>query len=169
MNDIINADSTNQTGTQTTKEATMQQPTPVLDINALFSAAVLNAVNAATAPLVERIAALEARLETITTASDELTGIWKPSDIRYNGTYFEIKKKAITFRTKDGDSNSYTIIKIKRQLLKDKDWVRYTIFYRDLDSQKVEFPFYFRSADRGVIRFKNQPSLVWKKDVEMTS
>jgi hypothetical protein len=105
----------------------------------------------------------------ITTASDELTGIWKPSDIRYNGTYFEIKKKAITFRTKDGDSNSYTIIKIKRQLLKDKDWVRYTIFYRDLDSQKVEFPFYFRSADRGVIRFKNQPSLVWKKDVEMTS
>jgi hypothetical protein len=105
----------------------------------------------------------------ITTASDELTGIWKPSDIRYNGTYFEIKKKAITFRTKDGDSNSYTIIKIKRQLLKDKDWVQYTIFYRDLDSQKVEFPFYFRSADRGVIRFKNQPSLVWKKDVEMTS
>jgi hypothetical protein len=105
----------------------------------------------------------------ITTASDELTGIWKPSDIRYNGTYFEIKKKAITFRTKDGDSNSYTIIKIKRQLLKDKDWVQYTIFYRDLDSQKVEFPFYFRSSDRGVIRFKNQPSLVWKKDVEMTS
>lgn len=49
----------------------MQQPTPALDINALFSAAVLNAVNAATAPLVERIAALEARLETITTASDE--------------------------------------------------------------------------------------------------
>jgi hypothetical protein len=46
------------------KEATMQetQATPVLDINALFSAAVLNAVNAATAPLVERIALLERSL-----------------------------------------------------------------------------------------------------------
>jgi hypothetical protein len=105
----------------------------------------------------------------ITTASDELTGIWKPSDIRYSGSYFEIKKKAIIFQTKDGDSHSYTIMEIKKELLKDKDWVQYTIFYQDIDFRKVEFPFYFRSSDRGVIRFKNQPSLVWKKDVEMTS
>lgn len=91
MNDIINADSTNQTGTQT-----MQATQSPFDINALFSAAILNAVNAATAPLVariellerslvvadkaaqgneadlfSRIAALEARLDNITTASDE--------------------------------------------------------------------------------------------------
>ena len=105
----------------------------------------------------------------ITTADDELTGIWKPLDIRYNGAHFEIKKKAITFWTKDGDSNSYKIIKIKKQLLKDKEWVEYTIFYQDFDFQKVEFPFYFRSSDRDIIRFKNQPTLVWKKDVETIS
>jgi predicted house-cleaning noncanonical NTP pyrophosphatase (MazG superfamily) len=52
------------------KEAIVQTQSP-FDINALFSAAILNAVNAATTPLLTRIAALEARLEDITTASDE--------------------------------------------------------------------------------------------------
>jgi hypothetical protein len=105
----------------------------------------------------------------ITTASDELTGIWKPMDIQYNGAYFEIKRKAITFQTKDGDSSSYTIMEIKKELLKGKEWIQYTIFYQDHDFQKEEFPFYFRSSGRGMIRFKHQPSLVWKKEVEMIS
>jgi hypothetical protein len=47
------------------KEATMQPlqyTSSPFDINAMFSAAVLNAVNAATAPLMERIATLERSL-----------------------------------------------------------------------------------------------------------
>lgn len=105
----------------------------------------------------------------ITTASDELIGTWKASDIRYNETSFEIEKKAITFRTKEGDSNSYTIIKIKKELMLDGQWVQYTIFYKDLDLHKVEFPFYYNASDKGMIRFKNQPYLVWKKDVGITT
>jgi hypothetical protein len=100
----------------------------------------------------------------ITTASDELIGIWKASNIRYHDTSFEIKKKAITFCTKEGNSNSFRIIKIKKEVMQDKEWVLYTIFYIDRDMQKEEFPFYFRSSNSGVIRFKNQPHLVWKKD-----
>jgi len=100
----------------------------------------------------------------ITTASDELIGIWKTSNIRYKDTSFEIKKKAITFCTKEGDSNKFTIIKIKKELMQDKEWVQYTIFYRDRDLQKTEFPFYFLSTNSGIIRFENQPYLVWKKD-----
>jgi AAA+ ATPase superfamily predicted ATPase len=68
MDNIIIANSTQQTGTQTIKEATMQATQSPFDINALFSAAVLNAVNAATAPLLERIATLE------TTIRDRLFG-----------------------------------------------------------------------------------------------
>lgn len=100
----------------------------------------------------------------ITTASDELIGIWKTSDMRYKDTSFEIKKKAITFRTKEGNSESFSILKIKKEPMQDKEWVLYTIFYIDRDLQKVEFPLYFRSSDSGMIRFKNQPYLVWKKD-----
>jgi len=100
----------------------------------------------------------------ITTASDELIGIWKTSNIRYKDTSFEIKKKAITFCTKEGDRNKFTIIKIKKELMQDKKWVQYTIFYRDRDLQKAEFPFCFLSTNSGMIRFENQPYLVWKKD-----
>jgi hypothetical protein len=100
----------------------------------------------------------------ITTASDELTGIWASSDIRYENTYFEIKKREITFGTKNGDSDSYTILEIKKKPMQDDNWVQYTIFYQNRDLQKVEFPFYFQSSDRGMIRFMNQSSLVWKKE-----
>lgn len=104
-----------------------------------------------------------------TSASEGLIGIWKTSDMRYNDTFFEIKKKEIIFRTKEGNSESFPIIKIKKEPMEDKEWVLYTIFYCSRDSQKLEFPFYFRPADSGVIRFKNQPYLVWKKDIGITT
>jgi hypothetical protein len=55
-------DSTNQTGTQTTKEATMQQPTPVFDFTATINAALAQAIHLATQPLMARIELLERSL-----------------------------------------------------------------------------------------------------------
>lgn len=55
-------DSTNQTGTQSTKEATMQVPTPVFDFTATINAALAQAIAQAVAPLVERIEVLERSL-----------------------------------------------------------------------------------------------------------
>jgi hypothetical protein len=100
----------------------------------------------------------------ITTASDELIGVWKSSNGQYKDTSFEIHQKAITFRTKEGDSNSYGIVEIKKEMMEDKEWVLYTIYYINNNLQKMEFPFYYQLCDSGVIRFKNQPSLVWRKD-----
>jgi hypothetical protein len=105
----------------------------------------------------------------IPSAPEGLIGIWRTSDMRYNDTSFEIKKKEIIFRTKEGNSEIFSIIKIKREPMQDKEWVQYTIFYRSRDLQKLEFPFYFLPADSGVIRFKNQPYLVWKKDTDITT
>jgi hypothetical protein len=103
----------------------------------------------------------------LTTPSDELVGIWKATDIRYNDTYFEIDKRIITFHTKEGSTESYAIVKIEKKTIPDDEWINYTIYYRNRDLQKVEFPFYFRPSQNGVIRFKNQPSLVWKKEVDI--
>jgi protein-tyrosine phosphatase len=105
----------------------------------------------------------------IKSAPEDLIGIWRASNISYSDTYFEIEKESITFRTKEGDRNSYKIIKIKKEPMQDDVWVLYTIFYRDQDLQKVEFPFYFQTTDRGVIRFKNQPGLVWKNINSLTN
>ena len=100
----------------------------------------------------------------ISSVSEDLIGIWKSTDIRYNNTSFEITKKAITFHTKEGDINSFAIIKIEKDQIKDGEWEQYTLYYRNRDLQKIEFPFYFRTTDKGMIRFVNQPSLVWKKE-----
>lgn len=110
------------------------------------------------------IAIISIHCGNITSASEDLIGVWKATNIRYNNTSFEIEKNAITFRTKEGDINSFTIIKIEKEQMQDSEWVQYTIYYRNRDLQKVEFPFYFRSTDKNMIRFMNQPSLVWKKE-----
>jgi hypothetical protein len=55
-------DATMQDNTIKTIDTTMQATQSPFDINLLFSAAILNAVNTATAPLVQRIAVLERSL-----------------------------------------------------------------------------------------------------------
>jgi protein-tyrosine phosphatase len=102
-------------------------------------------------------------------ASEDLIGTWKSTDIKYSDTFFKIEKKAITFHTREGDNNSYTIIGIKKEQMQDGRWVQVTIFYKENERQKVEFPFYFQSAGSGIIRFKNQPGLVWKNINSLTN
>jgi len=97
-------------------------------------------------------------------APSELIGIWKASDVRYRGTSFEINENAITFLDKNGDRNTYTIVEIKRENMPDKKWVLYTLRYLDSHLKTTEFPFYFRSSKEAMIRFKHQPSLIWKQD-----
>jgi hypothetical protein len=99
-----------------------------------------------------------------TTPSDKLIGVWKASDVRYSDTFFEIDKKEITFHSKEGTSSRCPILKIKKKAMQDGEWIQYTIFYRNRDFQKVEFLFYLHPSEDAVIRFKNQPYLVWKKD-----
>ena len=85
-------------------------------------------------------------------------------DIRYINTSFEITKNEIIFITKEGDINSFSIIKIEKEHSQTGEWMKYILYYRNRDLQKMEFPFYFRTTDKGMIRFLNQPNLVWKKE-----
>jgi predicted transcriptional regulator with HTH domain len=114
--------------------------------------------------LIALLFSITASCAKICTTPKELIGIWKATDIRYSGTSFEIKKGAITFQDKNGGINSYRIVEIKREFMRDEKWVRYTLCYLDNNLKTMEFPFYFLSSDEGMIRFKNQPSLIWKKD-----
>jgi len=53
--------------------------------------------------------------------------------------------------------------------MQDDVWVLVTIFYKDQDQQKVEFLFYFDTSDKNMLRFLNQPYLVWKKESGITT
>ncbi len=98
------------------------------------------------------------------TAPEELIGIWRTADIRYKKTFFAIEKKSITFQYTNGSSSSYAIKGIEKKSLKNNDWILYTLHYLDSNLQKMEFSFYYQSYEVGMIRFKHQTSLVWKKD-----
>lgn len=96
------------------------------------------------------------------TIPDELVGIWKTPTFKYRDTFFELRKKVVIFRTKEGDVNSYTITKMKREKNRNDEWILYTIYYQN-NNLKTEFPFYYHPSQNGLIRFKNQLNLAWKK------
>ena len=97
------------------------------------------------------------------TIPDELIGVWKTLAFKYRDTFFELRKKAITFGTKEGDINTYTIKNIKRKKNRNDEWISYTVYYQNEYLQKSEFHFYYNSSQNGLIRSKNQQNLVWRK------
>ena len=114
--------------------------------------------------LIALLLSITATCSKTSSIPQDLIGIWKASDIRYSGTSFEINKDAITFQDKNGDRNTYTIVEIKRENMPDKSWKLYTLCYLDNHLKTMDFQFYFRSSEQGMIRFKHQPSLIWKQD-----
>jgi hypothetical protein len=98
-----------------------------------------------------------------TVIDDEMLGTWKTASHKYKDTYFELKKSEVWFGTVEGGVNSYIISEIDKKQ-KNEDWILYTIYYIDEALKKSEFVFYYCSSDDGLIRFKNQPTLVWKKE-----
>ena len=98
-----------------------------------------------------------------TVIADDMLGIWKTTSHKYKDTYFELKRNEVCFGTVEGSVNSYIISEIDKKK-ENEDWILYTIFYIDEALKKSEFIFYYSSSADGLIRFKNQPTLVWKKE-----
>ncbi len=97
---------------------------------------------------------------------DELLGTWKTEALKYQDTFFEMKTDLLVLGMKTGEVHSFTITKVEGKKLREEEWVLYTVFYQNDSLQKFEFPFYYKAAKNGVIRFKNQENLVWKKEIQ---
>ena len=96
--------------------------------------------------------------------SDEMIGTWKTSDPEYKGTYFELTQAKIIFGTLEGDVNANTIKKIKKKKIPDTEEILFTITYVNIEGQESLFSFFFSSKNNGMIRFQNQPEMVWTKE-----
>ena len=120
--EVTMPDSTNQTGTQSTKEATMQQPTPVFDFTATINAALAQAIALATQPLMERIELLERSLVVADKAAqgnesdlfsrmalleDRFDNITTASDQRIKEIADEVAEQAISAHNYDYDHDEY--------------------------------------------------------------
>jgi hypothetical protein len=98
------------------------------------------------------------------TISDEMIGTWNTTDSNYKETSFELTADKIIFRTLGGEVNANTIKKIKKKKAPDPEETLFTLTYVDLEGQEIIFSFFFSQKNSGMIRFQNQPEIIWTKE-----
>jgi len=96
--------------------------------------------------------------------SDEMIGTWNTTDSKYKETSFELTPDRIIFRTPGGEVNANTIKKIKKKKAPDPEETLFTLTYVDLEGQETIFSFFFSQKNGGMIRFQNQPEIIWTKE-----
>ncbi len=98
------------------------------------------------------------------TITDEMMGTWNTTDSKYKETSFELTADQIIFRTIGGEVNPNTIKKIKKKKVPDTEESLFTLTYVNLEGKETIFSFFFSQKNGGVIRFQNQPEIIWTKE-----
>ena len=95
-------------------------------------------------------------------APEALWGVWGTSSERYRYCTFEIKGTMIVFMNGYGHVDTNRIIRIEKT--PEGRSVLYRIHYRDRKRDDFVLSlYYFKTPEGGVIRFKNQKQIAWRK------
>jgi hypothetical protein len=100
------------------------------------------------------------RLESVPA---ELIGVWKTSAPKYEYCSFELTKDYIIFINGHFAEHTDVNFIVKAERVPERRHFLYTIHYENLHGQKYKFGFYHYPLKDGVIRFKNQKFIEWKK------
>ena len=99
-----------------------------------------------------------------TAVPDRLVGLWKTAAPKYSGRFLRITAESIVLGAGEGRTNIHPIVGVKE---KQKEGANlYTISYLNDDGQEYRLSLYMDPTREGVIRFKNQPGILWTKDQE---
>ena len=98
-----------------------------------------------------------------TVISDDMVGVWKTSDKKYEDRFIELKKEAVIFGQGDGNERVQSIQKVTVDRQKGKEL--YTVHYLDDQGDKDSISFYYDSVG-GIIRLKHQEGIEWIKETE---
>lgn len=92
---------------------------------------------------------------------DELIGTWGTTDERYAGRTFEFTAGSVIFQTGDGpfDFTAHPIQKVSIQ--QNGAITNYDIEYGTIEAGSFSFTFSYLPHDQGMIRFSNQPEMIW--------
>ena len=104
-------------------------------------------------------------------AADELVsvpptirGVWTTTDSRYAGRTFEIADGRITLATSGEQKDTYPIHRLARRP-SGRDFL-YELTYRNLgDNITDTLVLRYEGREGGVIRFKNQPHIEWRREL----
>jgi hypothetical protein len=99
--------------------------------------------------------------ERTTMVPDELVGTWRTLEPKYADTYIALTRNTIVFGTGEGSATVRSILAVEKVRTDEK--ILYTVFYADPERQEYRFSFYYEPADGGVMRWRNQRSIVWTR------
>jgi hypothetical protein len=94
----------------------------------------------------------------------EMTGVWKTSEPKYEGCFFELKKDEISFANA-ADVDSFLIYRVSKIDISTPREEQFfcTVYYQGYKGERYEFSFYYNPSGGGSIRFKNQIGIKWVK------
>ncbi len=92
---------------------------------------------------------------------EEVIGTWTTTDSDYADRAFEIRKSSVVFHTGGSD---YTVHLIETVEVEDLDGPILVTIYYSQDLGTNIFSFYYDPIDGGVITFRNQRDMEWRRD-----
>jgi len=95
-----------------------------------------------------------------TMISDDMVGVWKTSDKKYEDRFIELKKDLVILGQGDGNESVQPIQKVI--LVRQKGKELYTIHYLDDNGDKDSISFYYDPVG-GIIRLRHQEGIEWIK------
>ncbi|UCF82108.1 MAG: hypothetical protein JSV50_12950 [Desulfobacteraceae bacterium] len=101
------------------------------------------------------------------TVPDELTGVWKTSVLKYENCFFELNKHIIIFANGNLLENRDINFISKIERTSKEGQILYSIYYENLEDKNFKFSFYYDPSNGGVIRFKNQEKIEWRKVLKL--
>ena len=90
-----------------------------------------------------------------------LFGEWKTSNKKYQDRFFKLEKRIVTIGIGGKEFELYRISNIRIDNVGNGDL--YTIVCGDSLGLEFKLSFYYEPKKQGIIRFKNQPKVEWKK------
>jgi hypothetical protein len=99
------------------------------------------------------------------TTAAELVGVWKTSAPKYEDRYLVITNNQMVFRSGEQDITVNTITNIEK-VQQENYWILYTVDCENDENkkeQKQTISFYYSPDKGGIIKFKNQEGMEWKR------
>ena len=97
----------------------------------------------------------------IKTVPDHLLGVWHTKHARYADRFLEFRPQSVTFGTGSNASQTYAIEQIEEVSVESE--TLYTVTYLDTNLEEYRLSFFYPAASGGILSFKNQEGLTWKK------
>ena len=97
---------------------------------------------------------------------NEVFGVWKTSEPKYEGCFLGIDESTLTFVNKalpETSIDTNTISSIETQFEKTEQALYTVILYKKRGEKTSELSFYYYPHNKGIIRLKNQIGIKWVK------